>query len=122
MFSATAKRDRSQRGVMNRTAFAAIFLSFALAASAVSGTAYAGVDKGTGGSGYTVFPSSSPYISYAYVTACHSEGSPVLFYQGKVTLGTTEATGPKQAWPGPESTVNLRRNGSYTGTWRCMAK
>lgn len=82
--------------------------------------AFAHAQTGTVGSGYTYFPTASPYHSYAYVTKCHSANGSAPFYQGEAILGTSSAFGPRQAFPGPDSTVSLHKIGSYTGTWHCL--
>lgn len=112
---------RAAKRARRHMAWVGVLAGITVGLASISG-AYAGADPGTTGSGYTVFPSASPYTSYAYVTMCHSNGYPVLVYEGKARLGTTEAFGPRQSWPGPDSTVTLRRIGSYTGNWYCLAK
>lgn len=90
-----------------------------ITAGSASG-AFAHAETGTVGSGYTYFPTASPYHSYAYVTKCHSANGSAPFYQGEAILGTSSALGPRQAFPGPDSTVTLHKIGSYRGTWHCL--
>jgi hypothetical protein len=94
-------------------AFAAMILVGSVTA------AFAGAEAGTVGAGSTYYPTASPYHSYAHVTKCHSANGSAPFYQGEVNLGTDWVKGPRQAFPGPDSTVSLHRIGSYRGNWYC---
>ena len=81
--------------------------------------ASAGIDPGTGGSGYTIYPTSSPYISYAVVTSCYP--TTALIAQAKAVLSGVVALGPKSVNSvDGESFVSLRRVGTYSGHWYCM--
>lgn len=98
----------------------------ALVLTGVVGTstaAFAGADAGTIGDGYTIYPTVSPFISYAVVTQCQAEpgGTPVAWrYRGEVTLGSAVAYGGTgTVATGDNSAVTLRKVGTYSGTWRC---
>lgn len=86
--------------------------------------ANAGAQQGTIGKGSTYFPTSSPYISYARVTQCTAVwGSPTgaLVYQGRASLGSTVALGPRNvAGFDGDSLVEMRRNAAVRGTWDCL--
>ncbi|WP_334148887.1 hypothetical protein [Microbacterium sp.] len=84
--------------------------------------AFAGADSGTTGKGKIVTPTSSPYISYAYVTECRGFGGGAYIWQSKATLGTDVAYGPTYTVTDGDSQVTLRKNGSYGGSWRCINK
>ncbi len=83
--------------------------------------ALAGAAPGTDGAGYTYFPTSSPYISYAVVTKCLGKPGGAMIVRSKATLATDIAYGPVSVWGfDPSSTVTLRKIGSYYGNWYCL--
>ncbi|GAA2967551.1 hypothetical protein ACFO7V_16440 [Glutamicibacter bergerei] len=88
--------------------------------------ANAGAQLGTIGQGSTYYPTASPYISYARVTQCMPAwGTPnmALVYQGRVSLGSAVALGPRNvAGFDGDSNVELRRNAVLRGTWDCLKK
>lgn len=108
--------------------------SFGVAATlALAGTmlvsgapAQAYAQPGTIGKGNTVYPTSSPYISYARVTQCTSDfGKPnaARRYQGRATLGSTSSVGPLAVFGfDGDSLVEMRRVAVVRGSWACLNK
>lgn len=84
--------------------------------------ALAGADAGTYAKGKVITPTASPYISYSNVTECRGFAGGAFIWQSRAQLGTDVATGPVYTVTDGDSTVSLRKVGTYTGSWRCINK
>ncbi|GAA2535356.1 hypothetical protein GCM10009860_14660 [Microbacterium mitrae] len=104
-------------------ALSVVSLIVALTALSFPTVTYAsGADVGTVGQGSTYFPTASPYISYAHVTQCNTDWGPkqAYTYRGKVSIGSTIAFGPTNAYGDGDSLVTLRRVAALQGSWFCQ--